>query len=729
MISLRRLGSTQYKVAALVFCVTSLLVGALATYFPAYHLDSVRNGLERKAVGYGQIVGREVESAVAFDDQETAREAFESAATDPDVRALALFGAKGKLLFARGELSDTPPIITPRKATVRALGEVLRATTPVVSKEGPRGALVIELSTSALATERARVQRAALGLGAVALGLGLVAAWLIGRSLAQRLGAIAKRTAAVGGGDFAQPEIQDASHDEIGQLARGFNDMVARIRALVAHIATQAAEEKSRLDALVAARTKELDASNRDLHLVLDHVGEGFLTVDRLDQMSRERSLVLTTWLGAARASERFADYVGRFDPDFTEAWTLSLESLFEDVLPRELLLEQFPRSFKKDDRIYRVRVSAIEAKDGALDRVLVVIADATSDVARERAEASQRELVAVFDRILRDEAGFFDFYAEAGKLVRHLSNGEPDEATERRLLHTLKGNASLFGLGALASLCHAIEARLADEGAAMSHADRREVTEAWGRVAAIVSRLPGRAPDHIDVDKADLRRLRDAALSAASTQALLESIEALEREPVKRRFERFAEQARSLGARLGKPGIDVKVDSGGLRLDAPRWSRFWSAFAHGIRNAVDHGIEAPEVRAARGKGDAGRLTLRASQTGSDVVIELHDDGGGIRWDKVAERARSLGAPSATRADLELAIFQDGLSTGEEVTEVSGRGVGLGALRAACLDLGGRVEVQSKPGEGTTFRFRVPCDPPRRRTTKPPPFGMRWGQA
>jgi two-component system chemotaxis sensor kinase CheA len=164
---------------------------------------------------------------------------------------------------------------------------------------------------------------------------------------------------------------------------------------------------------------------------------------------------------------------------------------------------------------------------------------------------------------------------------------------------------------------------------------------------------------------------------------------------------------ASALAEKLGKE-VDVSVDGGGIRLDSERWERFWSSFVHAVRNAVDHGLEAPEERAERGKGATGILRLRAVLTQDDFAIELQDDGRGIAWSTIAERLRARGHAAQTTEDLVEGLFADGVSTAMEVTEVSGRGVGMGALREVARALGGSIEVRSTLNGGTTIRCVFP---------------------
>jgi len=168
---------------------------------------------------------------------------------------------------------------------------------------------------------------------------------------------------------------------------------------------------------------------------------------------------------------------------------------------------------------------------------------------------------------------------------------------------------------------------------------------------------------------------------------------------------------------RVGKPAPEVVIDADGVRMPVDQLRPFWSAFSHLVRNALDHGIEAPADRAAAGKSEAGHIVLRARNTETGVAIEMIDDGRGIDWERVRDKARSVGLPAETRADLIEALFSDGVSTAAAVSQTSGRGVGLAAVRAAAVEARGQVEIESEPGQGTrfTFTFSVSALNPRRR--------------
>jgi two-component system chemotaxis sensor kinase CheA len=169
----------------------------------------------------------------------------------------------------------------------------------------------------------------------------------------------------------------------------------------------------------------------------------------------------------------------------------------------------------------------------------------------------------------------------------------------------------------------------------------------------------------------------------------------------------------RDLSAELGKQVL-VDIEGGDVELDREMLEMIRDPLTHIIRNAVDHGIEKPADRLKAGKREIAILSVSARQSGNQILIDIHDDGRGIDGKKLVEKAISGGLVSkddaaqlSPREQLAL-IFEAGLSTAKEVTAISGRGVGMDVVRSKIERIGGIVEVDSKPGEGTRMTLRVP---------------------
>jgi len=196
-------------------------------------------------------------------------------------------------------------------------------------------------------------------------------------------------------------------------------------------------------------------------------------------------------------------------------------------------------------------------------------------------------------------------------------------------------------------------------------------------------------------------------------TNALQETAVKTRLQPVEHVFSRFPRTVRDLAVSCGKE-VQLVIDGADTELDRSLIESIRDPLTHLIRNAVDHGIEPPDVRAQAGKPRAGRLSLRAFNESGRVTIEVSDDGGGIAFEKVREKAIARGLVSAAEAAalspervLQF-IFEPGFSTAAQVTSVSGRGVGMDVVRTNIEAIGGTIDIHSVPGRGTTVRVHVP---------------------
>ena len=193
-------------------------------------------------------------------------------------------------------------------------------------------------------------------------------------------------------------------------------------------------------------------------------------------------------------------------------------------------------------------------------------------------------------------------------------------------------------------------------------------------------------------------------------TRNLQEAVLAIRMLPISNVFQRFPRVAHELAARLGKK-VELKMFGETTELDRGLIEKISDPLTHLVRNAIDHGLEAPDVRLAAGKPAAGTVTLKASQRGGNIVIEVSDDGRGMSRDRILEAARRRGmpiAPDAPDHEVWQVVFEPGFSTAETVTDVSGRGVGMDVVRRNIQALSGTVDLQSTPGQGTRVTVSVP---------------------
>jgi two-component system chemotaxis sensor kinase CheA len=188
----------------------------------------------------------------------------------------------------------------------------------------------------------------------------------------------------------------------------------------------------------------------------------------------------------------------------------------------------------------------------------------------------------------------------------------------------------------------------------------------------------------------------------------LHESVMRLRLVPLRPTLERFRRAARELSQRVGKR-VELVID-GDVEVDMTLAEALRDPLMHMLRNAIDHGIETPERRLELGKPAMGRITISARYDGNYVVVNLRDDGAGIDTGRLLEKAEQLGlaVAGADDAALQELLYAPGLSTAEQVTNISGRGIGMDVVRRGIEALRGNLSLESVPGRGLTVSMRIP---------------------
>jgi two-component system chemotaxis sensor kinase CheA len=214
------------------------------------------------------------------------------------------------------------------------------------------------------------------------------------------------------------------------------------------------------------------------------------------------------------------------------------------------------------------------------------------------------------------------------------------------------------------------------------------------------------------DVNSKTIEGLLDGlAQLERNTRELQECVLQIRMLPISFSFSRFPRLVRDLSSKMGKQ-IELKISGENTEVDKTVLEKIGDPLVHLVRNSLDHGLETPDRRQAAGKPETGTLHLNARHEGGDIVIEVIDDGAGINRDVVLSKAIEKGLVSEseelTEQRINNLIFEPGFSTAEQVSDVSGRGVGMDVVRRNIRDLGGNVSIDSQPGKGSTVTIRLP---------------------
>jgi signal transduction histidine kinase len=507
--------------------------------------------------------------------------------------------------------------------------------------------------------------------------------------------------------------VSDAAHggSQVGEPSSEEPQHLARLLA-------EKQRELATLNGLYLELESQLEDRTRSLKLILDSTGDGLLLIDLDGSPYGERTASLDRWLGAPAPCQKAWDYL--FGKDSAEAisFEMNLSQIADDTLPFDVVASQMPRQFTRADRTYEVGYRQV-SKPGQPQRILLLVRDISSRIAAEQAATRARELHAVVGNILRDQRGFHNFVDETSGLIEQIGASR-ELAQQLRDLHTLKGNTAIFGFESLSKLVHELEGTQIAEAQPLADQQLQALRHAWSDALSMVADFVRRG-DGIEISVHEHDDFLRQLLSGVDAEKLAAVARSWRHEPVAPVLRRLGAQAERIAEKLGKR-VKVSIKDVGLRVPVDATRNCWSSLVHLVRNAVDHGIEPTEQRIACGKPPEGQIALTAGVDADRLIVTIADDGRGVDWEAVRAQARSGGLPSESYDDLLAAVFEDGCSTCSEATEISGRGVGLSAVRAAYRAVSGDVELESAAGVGTAVRAWIPCGV----ACQNPPFAADW---
>jgi two-component system chemotaxis sensor kinase CheA len=490
---------------------------------------------------------------------------------------------------------------------------------------------------------------------------------------------------------------QSALHRSLAR-AREREERNRRRREMLELKAAHLAESNERLEREVAERT-------RDIRAILDNVTFGFLRIDRDANVLAGFTRSCGELFGRMpHPGEPLGAILDLADTRRIEL-QLGIEQVFDDLLPEEVSLDQIPARYVLDGRVLRIEGRVIRDDAGAVSAVLVTVSDVT---ALERAQLESRERDVLIG-VLRRKAAFEQFVGETRRGIERNRADLADQPVVQRFVHTVKGNAASWDLSPLTSLAHRIE-----DAGEITAADLDALHDALRDFLMENKDVLGVALDvaepAYEIPAEEVRELR-ALLSRMDGDPDLDRwLARVVMRPAQELLGPIEAFAARLSERLGKT-VDVAIAGGELLVDAELLRPVLSTVTQLVRNAMDHGIELPLDRG--GKPARGSLVVRLASEDGRWVLSVADDGRGIQVERLAERAVEKGiltpdeARRMTRDEKVALIFCDGISTAAATTDVSGRGLGMSAVRQAVLERNGTISVETGDG-GTVVRIEVP---------------------
>lgn len=546
-------------------------------------------------------------------------------------------------------------------------------------------------------------------------------------------------------GDVKDVSFADSDYEFVSSVARSLVTTIKSIRM------REVIEEQNRnLEAKVEERTAELRQKNNDIANMMANMHQGLFTITEGGLIHPEYAAFLEEIFETDRIADRnFADLLfsnttagsDSVDQNITgvDAIVGEDEMMF-DFNSHCLMSEMVIRMEDDREKILELDWDPIISEEGEVDKLMVTVRDVTELKALEAEAEEQKRELAIIGEILAVDAAKFsdfiktseDFLAECRGLIEANTEKDLDViANLFRSMHTVKGNARTYGLSQVTDIVHEVESTYDDlrknEDVVWNQSQLLEelsgAEEIVGKYAFVFKDKLGRdgeAASGVSLDPAKVTSWLDRIKSITSEELssnvkgvvsdayeLLMSVEA---KPLDQVIADVIESANSLADQLGKGKPNINIDNAGIMVKSEAGSTLNNIFMHVFRNAMDHGIEGPDERAEKGKDASGTISLDVSYDGDFANLAVRDDGRGIAISRIYKMAIEKGIyaesdPKPSATEIANLIFSSGFSTADEVTDVSGRGVGMDAVKGFLEREGGSIDVILDDGsEDADFR-------------------------
>ncbi len=459
---------------------------------------------------------------------------------------------------------------------------------------------------------------------------------------------------------------------------------------------------------------------------ILDNLREAFFIIKKDLHIDPTTSASCKVLFGRDIARRSIGKALGLRDgrEDFLR---LNLEQLFEDFMPAEVTLRMMPRQvLTAKGRTLDLAYTVIRDKQGKPDRVIVVADDVTEAVAQQHQFQKQMDLVNCLFSILQNIDSFQEFLADFKSEIGHLQSSHHRE-TVMRILHTIKGNSGVYSLDFLQKRIHVMETMVAQRKASDSAFFafiKKVALDLEGQMSQFLAKhqkILGIAyyetrKDIYSMTGERLQQLLQLArdVDQGTRKVLIKELESLRCRPLGVLTAPLHNIVARVTKKLNKD-IAFSIKGEDWRTDLDTLSPLFRSLVHLVNNACDHGIESPDDRLSAGKPSQGKLELSLSpDDGHGLLICIEDDGEGINAERIMEVARRKNLlkdyelKRLKQDQIYALIFRDGFSTSKEVSQTSGRGVGMSAVKAEVDKLDGTISIETKPGQGTKFLLRIP---------------------
>lgn len=493
-------------------------------------------------------------------------------------------------------------------------------------------------------------------------------------------------------------------------------------------------DHKYKLERIVEERTAALSRANFEIQMLLDHAGQGFFSFDASErissELSRECYRIFMKNIGGKSVSELLGAYCGS-DEALLISKIIGRAFQTEECFQAKVYLSLLPQEIKVNDKIIAIEYQMLESADGR--RIMVILTDITETHALMLVREEEKRNLKTIVRVIKNRNSFmrsledYTMFARSGIHKLTGSGKTTDEVLTElyRMVHTFKGDFAQWGFSNAEAALHEIESliayqqtRIDSEEALIEFIEEIDFDKAVDTDLQILENAIGKSflqrDEYYEISREAIIALENMA-NENGNDALSAHIREMRLINLKELLAPYDEYVATLAYGLDKKINPLVIIGDDLRIDRKEYHNLIKVMSHILRNIMDHGIEEPEERVRLQKPEYGTIVFAVRQeTESSLVIEVEDDGCGIDSKKISD-AMIRNNPESRDLFLQMPedevlqyVFSDGISTGTDVTTLSGRGIGLSAVRSEVEKLNGRIFVTSSPGKGSRITMVLP---------------------
>jgi signal transduction histidine kinase len=631
---------------------------------------------------------------------ESAAPLGKSVMEDPRIVSVTIYDAQNQIFWEE-------------KDEARRIGTVVSQEVPIQAEDQVIGKVLVEFSMAQAAAEIRSRMIDFIGLAvAEIIGCVLVLAVLLHFRVLSRIDRLKAEAHEIAEKRLARPFVW-TEKDEIGTLGQSLETTRQSLSQLFAELE----DKNQKLTVMNDQLEVKVQERTATIKMILDHVKTGFLLIDRDFVVQEGYTRSCETLLDSTQIQARKLSSILNLTGEMEKHFTLSLLQVFEDEMPESVTLGQIPRTFVIGDRTISLEGSTIRDAKGQISKILFTVVDVTLLKSIELENQINRSIV----NIMQNMNSFRDFVQDSRDRLKNCYSAiaSGNMVVLRRDLHTLKGNSAAFGIRQVAELIHTTEDKenIVPEYLTGIEESLREFLDR--HYALLKTRFDSENRRFVSIDEATLDEMEQAVQRLDSQDAVKEYVSQwlleMRKETVESLLGPISNYVHKLAMQRGID-LDFVIEGGEIRMSRDEAADIFHNLVHLFRNAIDHGLEPSFERGS--KPERARLALTIRTDDQHYRIEVADDGRGIDPRRVLAKAQQLGiitqeAAAGLGADAILQlIFQDGLSTAETVTDISGRGVGMKAVKDAIENVGGHIHIESEVGVGTRFLLQIPMHKP-----------------